>query len=383
MLLTLHVILTIAAVGALARWPTRARSAVAIAAAAVAAVALGAPVAPALGLAAPLLAFLGAALTLSALVARSGLVERAADALAACAGGSTLALYALVCALCALLTAAVSLDGAVVLMVPLLLALTRRSSVPLAPLFVGVVSVANVASIAVPQGNPTNLVLIERLGISPGAYLGHMLVPGLVATALTAAVVACTERRALAARYSAPRPPSAGLTRRERHAAIALVAAAASASVAPLLGIAPWWPLVAVVAVALAASRERPRVTLPWRTVVQVTGLLIVLGSLALTPAPIPDPGLPALLAVAAAVGAAAAIANNLPVSLSVATLLAGPCAYAASIGLAIGSLATPHGSIATLIARDLAGPHAPAHPTRLLAPLAVAAVLVATPLAG
>ena len=80
------------------------------------------------------------------------------------------------------------------------------------------------------------------------------------------------------------------------------------------------------------------------------------------------------------AIGAASALANNLPVSASATALLAaGPAAYAASIGLAVGALATPQGSVATLIATDLAGPNAPPLPLRRLAPLAVAAVLIAT----
>ena len=85
------------------------------------------------------------------------------------------------------------------------------------------------------------------------------------------------------------------------------------------------------------------------------------------------------LILVAAAVGAAAAIANNLPVSVSAAALLAGPSGYAATIGLAIGSLATPHGSVATLIAADLAGADAPPLRVRRLAPLAACALMVAT----
>jgi hypothetical protein len=53
--------------------------------------------------------------------------------------------------------------------------------------------------------------------------------------------------------------------------------------------------------------------------------------------------------------------------------------AYAASVGLAIGSLATPQGSVATLIASQLAGPCAPPVQVRLVAPLALAALASAT----
>jgi hypothetical protein len=72
-------------------------------------------------------------------------------------------------------------------------------------------------------------------------------------------------------------------------------------------------------------------------------------------------------------------VANNLPVSAAVATVVtAGPGAYAALIGLTVGALATPHGSVATMIARDLAGDDGDL-PPRALAPAAGLAVLGAT----
>lgn len=73
----------------------------------------------------------------------------------------------MVCGLCALVTAVVSLDGAVVLTVPVLLVLSRRFGAPLPALLLGVVAVANAASIAVPQGNPTNLAS-NRRGVRGG-----------------------------------------------------------------------------------------------------------------------------------------------------------------------------------------------------------------------
>jgi len=325
-------------------------------------------------------AFLTAALSLAALVERSGLAERTAAQLAMRARGSSLALYAAVCALCAGLTAAVSLDGAVVLMVPLVLVLARRHAAPLAPLLFGVIAVANGASIAVPQGNPTNLVLIDRLGISAGAFAAHMLGPGLLAAALCAIVVALTERRALAVAYRPTRAERTPFSASERHAALSLAAAALVAWTAPLLALAPWWPFAAAVAVALGTRRERLRLIVPWRVAVQIAGLLIVIGALGMRmPARI-APGLGGLLIIAMGIGAVSALANNLPLSgVAGALLAAGPSAYAASIGLAVGSLATPQGSVATLIATKLAGPDAPPMPRRWFAPLAGTAVALAT----
>jgi Na+/H+ antiporter NhaD/arsenite permease-like protein len=381
-MLIVHVILAAIAVAALAFGPrSPAATLVALAAAGVD-LALGAAVAPALAIVAPLTAFLGAALTLAALVERSGIADRAASLLAARAGGSALALYALVCATCAALTAAVSLDGAVVLVVPLLLVLSRRFGAPFAPLFLGAVIVANAGSIAVPQGNPTNLVVMDRLGLAPQTFVTHMLIPGFAAAALGAAGVALSERRALQTPIVTAQRDDTPLSPAERHAVLSIAGAALAAWTAPLLGLAPWWPFTAAVALALIARRVRPRLVVPWRVAGQVGALVVVTGALDLSVHAPPQVALPGLLLVAGGVAAASALANNLPVSVSAAELLAsGPAAYAAVVGLAVGSVATPHGSVATLIASQLAGDDAPPLRARLFATLATAGVLAATAL--
>jgi arsenical pump membrane protein len=379
-MLIVHLSLAFAAVGMLALKPRSSLAAVGVVLIAALDLALGAAALPALQTVAPLLGFLTAALTLSSLVARAGLAERAAHALAIAARGHGLALYALFCLLCALLTAVVSLDGAVVLMVSLLLVLAREHRAPLTPLFLGVITVANASSIAVPQGNPTNLVLMGQLGLSPSAFIAHMLVPGLGAAVVCAAAVALRERRTLATTYTTPTLNRTPLSGPERQAALTLVAAALAAWLAPLFGLAPWWPFTAVVAVSLLLRRERPPLSVPWRIGAQVAGLLVAIQALALHAPAEPAQKLAGLLAIAIGIGAASALANNLPVSASATTLLAaGPAAYAASIGLAVGALATPQGSVATMIATDMAGPDAPPLPMRRLAPLAAAAVLIAT----
>ena len=379
-MLIFHAILALGAVAALAWRPSCTSSAVLVATAAALEVALGESPGHALAVVVPLLAFLAAALTLAAVVDASGLTTRAATAVARLARGSVPGLFAAVCALCALLTAAVSLDGAVVLMVPLLVALDRRHAVPFAPLFLGVVTVANAASIAVPQGNPTNLVVMRSLGLSTASFLHHMVLPGLAATTVCASGIALYERRALSGRYLPPRVSrKEPLSRSERHAALMLGTAALAAWSAPLLGIEPWWPFAAAVALALLLQPETPRPTLPVRIVAQIGGLTVLVGALGLEPRTAASLSLGGVLALALLVGAAAALANNLPVSVSAAGLLAaGSPAYAASIGLALGALATPQGSVASLLARDLAGSRAPPLSTRRLAPLALAALLTA-----
>jgi hypothetical protein len=139
------------------------------------------------------------------------------------------------------------------------------------------------------------------------------------------------------------------------------------------------WPFAAVVAVALLTERSARRIVVPWKPMVQVAGLVVVVHAVQVAVLPGGSPALPALLAVAVGVGVVAAIANNLPASVWAASLLAaGPAAYAASIGLAVGALATPQGSVATLIAADLAGGGRELVSPRRLAPLAALGVVVA-----
>ncbi len=380
--LIFHGILAGGAVAAVAIRPQSSRVAAAVLLLALVELARGGVLEP-VAVVLPLLVFLTAALTLAVLVERVGLTRAAAVTLAHAARGRYLRLYCLVCGLCFALTAVVSLDGAVVLMVPLVLVLAREHDVPLAPFFGGVVSVANAGSIAVPQGNPTNLVVMQQLGVSPVAFAAHMAVPALAAAALCAGATALRDRRVLTRRYPAADGRRAALTREQRRAAAALAAAGLAAWAAPLLSIAPCWPFAVVVGAFLLLSRDRPRLFVPWRIAAQVMGLLVLLLALGVHVTSSSSATLPVMLVTALGVGAAAALMNNLPISASVAGLLAGaPSAYAASIGLAVGGLAMPQGSVATLIAIDLAGPSAPRLPVRRSAPLAASAIVLATLLA-
>jgi len=294
--------------------------------------------------------------------------------------GSSVALYVLVCALCALFTAAVSLDGAVVLMIPLLVILARRFDAPFGALFLGAVVVANAASIAVPEGNPTNLVIINRLGISAAAFLAHMLAPGIAAAAICAAGVAIGERRALSAPLRTATRQRTPLSSAERHAALSLTLAALVAWAAPIVGIAPWWPFSAAVALALASGRERPRLIIPWRIALQVGGLLIVTQALGLTRPPIRGrrPARPARDRSSDRRGLRA---GQQPPRQRLRDWAAdGRRGRLCSLGRARDRLARhPPGISRPLIATQLAGPTAPALRVRRFAPLAAASALAAT----
>jgi Na+/H+ antiporter NhaD/arsenite permease-like protein len=264
-------------------------------------------------------------------------------------------------------------------MVPIVLALHRRHGAPLAPLLLGVVGVANVASIAVPQGNPTNLVVINHLHLSSLTFTRQMFVPGIVATVICAVAIALLERRRLRGRYRRPRSGPEPLSREQLVAVLALVAAALVAWAAPLAGIPPWWPFVGAVFVAVVATRTWSALVVPWRIAVQIASLVIVAGAVGLHPPNTQVQPLPILLSVAVGTGIVAALINNLPASVWASSLLTGgSVALAATAGLAVGALAAPQGSVATLIAADLAGPGAPKFTVRRLAPVAFGALLVA-----
>lgn len=330
----IRIILAAIAVAAVAFWPQgRASAGAALAAGVLSATLAGVGVTrDVLESIGPMLVFLTAALSLAGLAERRELPERAAAFLAAAGRNRTARLYLLVCGTTALLTCVASLDGAVVLMVPLVRALVRRCGISFAPFFLGAVVVANAASVAVPEGNPTNLVVMSRLGLSPGAFLGHLLLPGLCAAVLCALI--------------------------------------------PLRRLGPR----SYVDRSLEHKRsEAPVLFVPWRVAAQMAGLLAALDRLAPSFS-LHGGGLIALLSVASGAAAASSLANNLPVSASIAALATpGPGAYAALIGLSVGALATPHGSVATLIARDLAGDPGERCWARVWAPTAAAAVVCAT----
>src|SRR5579871_1281771 len=162
----LHWIIAAIVVVLVAVWP-RSWSA-AVLGATVALLADAAAIGGALRAVAPTAALLAVALAVSAVAVRLGFAGWAAVRLAKAAGGSSRRLFVLVCGATAVLTAAVTLDGAVVVMAPVLVALQRRYGAPLRPLVLGTVAVANAFSLALPEGNPTNLVVIERLGLPLG-----------------------------------------------------------------------------------------------------------------------------------------------------------------------------------------------------------------------
>src|SRR5579864_5878083 len=142
---------------------------------------------------ASLACFLTAAMWMAAEADRSGLSARIAGGLERAGDRSGARMYLAVCGATAGLTALLSLDGAVVVMLPSLRALERRGAA-MRPLLFGTVAVANAFSMAFPQGNPANLLVISGMGLGPAGYVRAMFPPGLAATAIAAAAATVRSR---------------------------------------------------------------------------------------------------------------------------------------------------------------------------------------------
>ena len=300
---------------------------------------------------APVLVFLVAVTVLAELAGAARVFDVAA---VRAARGRTPALFALVVVVGTATTVALSLDTTAVLLTPVVLALAARLSLPLLPFAMASVWLANTASLALPVSNLTNLLALRTLGLSTAGYARAMALPALVAVAVTVAVLAAWQRRSLAGRYAVPdvlRPDDRTLF---------VVAALACVALVPLLlaGVAAWWAACAAAApVVVAAALRRPRLLrsslLPWRLVVLVVGLFLAVeavGPLFLdaTLRSAAD-GHGPLATAAVAAGAANAV-NNLPAYLALERVVPAPNLLAVLVGVNLGPLITPWGSLATLL---------------------------------
>ena len=106
-------------------------------------------------------------------------------------------------------TVLLSLDAVAVALTPVVLIAAARVGAPAEPLLFACISSANAASLALPVSNPTNLIVVDRLGLGFGEYATTMLPVAVCATLAVALVLRLRFRRELQ-RPAAPsdrRPP--------------------------------------------------------------------------------------------------------------------------------------------------------------------------------
>ncbi|MFF0875890.1 SLC13 family permease [Micromonospora aurantiaca (nom. illeg.)] len=312
----------------------------------------------------PILIFLGTVVVLAELTAVAGVFDALATRVAVTARGSFRALFWLCVGFASVTTIALNLDTTAVLLTPVMIALARALNVPPTPLAMTTVWLANTASLLLPVSNLTNILASDRVDLDPVPWAARMWWPQLVAVAVTALLLwwwYWRPARAGADPFVPPPPyvPPDRVLYRTALAACLLFVAGILAGVE--IGIASGAAAAILVAGFAIRARHRLRPALvPWRLLVFVTGLFLVvqtigrhgldtvMGTLIGT-----DPGAEGALR-AGAVGALFSNAvNNLPAYLAGEAVIAADRhtqLLALLIGTNVGPLATPWASLATLI---------------------------------
>jgi arsenical pump membrane protein len=309
----------------------------------------------------PLLVFLGSVIVLAELAARAELFDVIAVRVTALGRGSNVALFLLAVCFAALTTIFLNLDTTAVLLTPVLIATARRADAPVLPLAMTAVWLANTASLLLPVSNLTNLLAANRIGLSPMSFAARMGLPQLAALIAVGACLWIFYWRRSPPTYQVPRP-------HEPHDRPLFWAAAAC--VFCFIGCIVAGVSISVASVATAAAlaivvavRDRAQLAwelLPWRLLVFVTGLFLVVdtasrhGLSALMSRLIGGDGGASGIVRAASVGAVSSNAlNNLP------SYVAGEAVIPLGnhdqligllIGTNVGPLVIPWASLATML---------------------------------
>ena len=319
----------------------------------------------------PILAFLATVIILAELTAEAGVFDVIAARIAIAGRGHFVALFGMCVAFAAATTIALNLDTTAVLLFPVMLATARKVGMPGLPLAMTTLWLANTASLLLPVSNLTNLLAANRVDLAVPEYARAMGVPQVASIAVT---MVCLwlfywrrgARGRTGDRYAVPEPHTA----RDRP----LFWTAAAACLVFLACVAVNAPIqiasaicAAIVAGAFAVRmRERLRWSLlPWRLLIFVTGLFLVVQTISahglddVMRALIgPDGGTAGVFRAAGTGAGAANLVNNLP------SYLAGEAAvpvanHAQLLGLLIGTnvgpLITPWASLATLLCYERA----------------------------
>ncbi|WP_432564361.1 SLC13 family permease [Kineococcus sp. SYSU DK003] len=326
----------------------------------------GDDVAQVAGRAGPVLGFLLAVTVVAELADAAGVFDAAARLAARIGRGRTWVLWLLVVALGTLATVVLSLDTTAVLLTPVVLALAAQLRLDPLPFALTTVWLANTTSLLLPVSNLTNLIALDTLrGLGVGGTAGFAgltwapFLAGLVGAVL---VLGLAHRRQLRGTYDPPppAPPRDPVLFRTSVVVCCLLAPAFVSGVEPVVPAT----VAAVVLVVVFALRRREVLRpalLPWRTVVLVGGLFLVVQAAQvhgledlLRPLAGGGEGFADHLQLAGTAALTANVADNLPAYLAVEPL-AGSAArlVAVLVGVNLGPLVTPWASLATLLWLD------------------------------
>lgn len=313
----------------------------------------------------PLLAFLATVIVLAELAGRAQVFDVVAAWVARAGRGRYPLLFGLCVAFASLTTITLNLDTTAVLLTPVMLALGTRVGIAALPLAMTTVWLANTASLLLPVSNLTNLLAADRVALSPAGLAGVMWLPQLAAIGVTAGclwVFYWRRGRRGADRYTPPALPVPGDPVLLRICAVAC----GGFLLAILLLNVPLWSasLVAmVVVVAAYAVRRREELSLslvPWRLLVLVPGMFLVVETVGahglhelLVRALGSDNGFVGMLRSAGVGAGLSNVLNNLPAYVAGEAVIPADNhdqLLALLIGVNVGSVVTPWGSLATLL---------------------------------
>ena len=311
----------------------------------------------------PVLVFFVAITVVAEIADAAGVFDVAGHWTARAARHRTLRLWLLFVGLAVVCTVFLSLDTTAVLLTPVGLAIAAQLEISPIPFALATLWLANTGSLLLPVSNLTNLLALhhfDALGLGHAGYVRTAFWPALGAVLGTVAVLAVLHRRELVGGYALDAPP-------EPHDTVLLrIAGGVCLAIGPLfaVGLSPAWVSVgAMLVLGVVTAIRRPRVlgslSVPWAMTIGVAVLFVVI-DLALRHGLQPwlaqaagSGGSPGDLVRVAGVGALGANAvNNLPAYVALESVTADSAhrLMALLIGVNVGPLVTPWGSLATLL---------------------------------
>ncbi|MFF0743458.1 SLC13 family permease [Streptomyces sp. NPDC004111] len=313
----------------------------------------------------PLLAFLGSVIVLGELTGKAGVFDVVAAWVARTARGNYAALFGLCVAFASVTTIALNLDTTAVLLTPVMLALAARVGIAALPMAMTTVWLANTASLLLPASNLTNLLAADRIALSASGLAATLWAAQLASIAVTMACLwGFYWRRGKrgADRYTPPNTPVPTDPVLFRVSAVAC----GGFLLAILVADVPLWSasgaaaLVVVVAFALRRRGELKWSLVPWRLLILVPGMFLVVETVnsnglhdLLASALGSDDGLAGMLRAAGVGAGVSNVLNNLP------AYVAGEAAVPDGnshqllgllVGVNVGPVVTPWASLATLL---------------------------------
>lgn len=314
---------------------------------------------------APLLVFLGSVIVLAELTAAAEVFDVVATRLSIIARGRYPALFLLCVALAAVTTMTLNLDTTAVLLTPVLLSLALKLRISPLPLAMTTVWLANTASLLLPVSNLTNLLAADRVALAPARFAARMWAPQVASVVVTAVFLWFWYwRRGQRGGDRAYQPPEPHLPEDRQLfwvAALACLLFLAGILTGIAIGIAAAVSAGVLVIAFTLRHRSALRWSLvPWRLLVFVVGLFLVIDTISLHGLSAivhslisDDDGVVGSIRAAGTGGVLSNIVNNLP------SYAAGESAIvpgnhtqllALLIGSNVGSLITPWASLATTL---------------------------------